>query len=193
MTEQLTPAEMGICKVKWGGFAFLGILGIIFGILMILYPQITTLLVVVLFGVIVLILALLALIAVLQAPVGAKGTMWLLLGAVLGFIFGIACFVVPQVIAGILTILIAIALFIIGILYMIWAITEKMMAHRWLLFLIGLLSFIFAILFLIYPLIGAIIIFGVLVGIYFLIYGILSLIAGLMIRKYQKQCTTKGM
>jgi len=188
MVEEMTVVEMNICHIKWGGFAFLGILGVIFGILMLLFPGVTATVVVVLFGVVVLILSLLALIAALLSPAGAPRSGFLLLAAVIGFIFGISSFIVPQVIAVIITEIIAIILFIIGILYLLWAATEKNVPHRWVQVLIGILSFIFAIIFMIYPLLGAIILLGYLVGVYFIIYGILSLVAAYIIHKMQKGC-----
>jgi uncharacterized membrane protein HdeD (DUF308 family) len=107
--------------------------------------------------------------------------------AIIGFIVGAGALVAPQIFAAILTIIIAIVLFVIGIVNITLALSEKDYPHRWLVFLLGILSIVFAILIMIYPLFGAVILFGYLVGAYFILYGILSLIAGFALRSVQKE------
>ncbi len=55
--------EERLCDVKWGTLALLGVLSLIFGIILLIFPKTTMEVVVVLFGIIVLILAFLALIS----------------------------------------------------------------------------------------------------------------------------------
>lgn len=186
MTDIIVYEER-ICTVKWGTFIILGLLALIFGILIFIYPEVTAAVLVMLFGVLIIVLALLALVAALMSPGGSGRPSLLLFAAILGFIVGAAALVAPQIFGAILTIIIAVVLFVIGIMNVTLALSEKDYPHRWLVFLLGILSIIFAILIMIYPLIGSIIIFGYLIGLYFVIYGILSLIAGFALRSVQKE------
>jgi uncharacterized membrane protein HdeD (DUF308 family) len=186
MTEIVMYKE-SVCDVKWGTFVMLGLLALIFGIVIMIFPGITAAVLVMLFGVLMIVLAFLALVIGLMSPGTTGRPAMLLLGAVLGFIVGIGSILAPQFFGAILAITIAVVLFVIGIVNIIIALSEKAFPHRWLLFLMGLLSVIFAILVMAYPLIGALVLFGILIGIYFIIYGILSLVAGLALRSIRNE------
>jgi uncharacterized membrane protein HdeD (DUF308 family) len=180
-----TMHEERLCDVKWGTLAFLGILSLIFGIILLFYPGITAAVVIVLFGIIILVLAFLALVLALMST-GGRATL-LLLGAIVGFIVGIIAILAPIVIGALLVIIIGIVLFMIGIVDIAIALGEKAYPHRWLLFILWILSIIVAFLFWVYPAAGAVALFGIIVGIYFVIYGILALIAGFALRSVKKQ------
>jgi uncharacterized membrane protein HdeD (DUF308 family) len=186
MTEVIAYEEK-MCNVKWGSFVILGLLSLIFGILIFIYPGVTAAVLVMLFGVLIIVLAFMALVAALMSPGGSGRPTLLLLAAILGFIVGAGALVAPQIFGAILTIIIAIVLFVIGIVNVTLALSEKAYPHRWLLFLLGLLSIIFAILIMAYPLYGAVILFGYLIGAYFFIYGILSIIAGFALRSVKNE------
>jgi uncharacterized membrane protein HdeD (DUF308 family) len=177
--------EERICDVKWGTLALIGFLSLIFGIIILFYPGITEEIIVMLFGVLVIILAVLALITALLST-GGRSTL-LLLGAIIGFIVGVGALLSPVIFGAFLVIIIGIVLFVIGLVDMAIAIGEKEYPHRWLLFILGILSIIVAILLWAEPVIGAIVVFGVLVGIYFVVYGILAIIAGFALRSVKKQ------
>ncbi|MDD1707119.1 MAG: DUF308 domain-containing protein [Methanoregulaceae archaeon] len=178
--------EEKVRNVKWGTFVLLGLLALIFGILIFFYPGLTATVLVMLFGVLIIVLAFLALIMALMTTGETARPTWLLLAAILGFIVGVGSLIAPQFFAAMWAIIIAVVLFVIGLMNIIIALSEKGHPHRWLLFLMGLLSLIFAILVMVYPLFGAVILFGYLIGIYFVIYGILSIIAGFALRSMVK-------
>ncbi len=179
--------EESVCNVKWGTFVLLGLLALIFGIVIFIYPGITAAVLVMLFGVLMIVLAFLALVMALMSPGGTGRPTMLLLGAILGFIVGVGSLVAPQFFAAILAIIIAVVLFVIGLVNIIIALSEKTYPHRWLLFFLGLLSIIFAILVMVYPLFGAVVLFGYLIGAYFILYGILSIVAGLALRSVKNE------
>lgn len=181
MTDVIVYEER-ICNVKWGTFVLIGLLSLIFGILIFFYPGLTAAVLVMLFGVLIIVLAFLALVSALMSPGGTGRPTLMLLAAILGFIVGAGALVAPQFFAAFLAIIIAVVMFVIGIVNVTIALSEKTYPHRWLLFILGLLSIIFAILVMFYPVIGAVVLFGYLIGLYFLIYGILSIIAGLALR-----------
>ena len=186
MTEVIVYEE-SICNVKWGTFVLIGLLSLIFGILIFFYPELTAAVLVMLFGVMVIVLAFITLVGALMSPGESGRPALLLLAAIFGFIVGAVALIAPQVLAAILTIIIGVVLFVIGIMNVVLALSEKTYNHRGLLFLLGILSIIFAFLIMIYPLFGAVILFGYLVGAYFLIYGILSIIAGLVLRSVRNE------
>ncbi len=186
MTDVLVYRE-SICDVKWGTFVLLGLLALIFGIVIMFFPGLTAAVLVMLFGVLIIVLAFLALIIALMSPGETGRPTLLLLAAIIGFIVGVGAILAPQFFAAILTIIIAVVLFVIGLMNIIIALSEKTFPHRWLLFIMGLLSVIFAILLMVYPLMGAVVLFGYLLGIYFIIYGILSIAAGLSLRSIKNE------
>jgi len=179
--------EESICNVKWGTYVLIGLLALIFGILIFMFPELTAGILVVLFGVMILVLAILTLISALMSTSEHGRPLWLLLLAILGFIVGAIAIIAPQIFGAFLAIIIGIVLFVIGLMNITIALSEKNYPHRWLLFLMGLLSIIFAILFIIEPLTGAVILFGYLIGVYFFLYGILSIIAGLALRSVKNE------
>jgi uncharacterized membrane protein HdeD (DUF308 family) len=186
MTEVVMYRE-SVCDVKWGTLVLLGLLSLIFGIVIFFYPGITMAVLVMLFGVLMIVLAFLALIIALMSPGTSGRPTLLLLGAIFGFIVGVGAILAPQFFGAILALIIAVVLFVIGLVNIIIALSEKTFPHRWLLFIMGLLSVIFAILIMGYPLIGAVVLFGYLIGMYFVIYGILSIIAGFALRNIRNE------
>ena len=186
MAEAIVYEEK-ICDVKWGSFVLIGLLALIIGIVIFIYPQITAAVLVMLFGVLVTVLAFITLIAALMHRGGSAHPTYLLILAIIGFIVGLGSLFAPQFFAAFLAIIIAVVMFVIGLMNIIIALTEKGYPHRWLLFLLGLLSIIFAILVMAYPLYGAVVLFGFLVGAFFVLYGILSIIAGLALRSVKNE------
>ncbi len=174
--------EVTISDVKWGGFVFLGVLSLLFGILVMLFPTITATVLVILFSLLVILLAFMAIVMALMTPVGKTRSSLLLLAGVLGFIVGVAGIVYPVVFGAILVEIIAVVLFVIGLMTISFAVSEKTFQHRWLLALDGVLAIVFALLFMVYPLIGALILFGYLVGAFFVIYGLIAIVIGFALR-----------
>ncbi len=179
--------EASLCNVKWGAFVLIGFLMLIFGLLMALFPGITATVVVMLFGVIILILAFLAVILALLHPAGSSPGTFLLIGGIIAFLVGVAAILSPIFFGEVLVIIIAIVLFIIGLMDIVFAIAEKSAQHRLMIGFLGVLSIIFALLLMGLPLLGGIIIFGYLIAIYFIIYGVISIIAGYAIRGLLKE------
>jgi len=186
MTEVIVYEE-SICNVKWGTFVLIGLLSLIFGILVFFYPGLTAAVLVMLFGVLIIVLAVLTLVIALMSTGESGSPALLLIVAVLGFIVGAGAIVAPQIFAAFLSIIIGIVLFVIGIVNVTIALSEKTYPHRWMLFFLGLLSIIFAMLIMAYPLYSAVILFGYLIGAYFLLYGIFSIIAGLFLRSIKNE------
>ncbi len=179
--------ETSLYNVKWGAFILIGFLMLIFGFLMALFPDVTATVIVMLVGVIILILAFLAIILALLHPAGASSGTLLLIGGIIAFLIGVAAILSPVFFGAVLVMIIAIVLFVIGLINIVFAIAEKSAQHRLMTGFLGVLSIIFALLLMVYPLIGGVVIFGYLIAIYFIIYGIVSIIAGYAIRDLIKE------
>jgi len=174
--------EVTISDVKWGGFVFLGLLSLLFGILIMLFPNITATILVILFSLLIILLAFMAIIMALLTPVGETRSSLLLIAGIIGFLVGVAGIVYPVIFGAILVEIIAVVLFVIGLMNIAFAVSEKTFPHRWLLGLAGVMAIIFGFLFMVYPLIGAMILFGYLVGAFFVIYGIIAIVIGFALR-----------
>lgn len=179
--------EEKVVNVKWGTFVLLGLLALIIGIVIFIYPAMTAAVLVMLLGVLILVLSFMTLVAALMSTGETARPTLLLLLSILGFIVGLGAIFAPQVFGAFLAIVIAVVMFVIGIVNIAIALSEKAYPHRWILFLLGLLSIIFAIIVFISPLFGAVVLFGYLVGAYFILYGILSIIAGFALRSIIKE------
>jgi uncharacterized membrane protein HdeD (DUF308 family) len=174
-----------VTDLRWGSFVLLGLLAIVFGIVIALFPQITTAVMVELIGIFILIVSFGAIMMSAVAPGGLKGSILLAILGIIGFFFGIATILSPYVMGKVIFILAGIGLFIGGLLGLVLAVSEKEMAHRGLFALQGLLSLIVGILIIASPLIGAALLV-IIIGAYFVFWGILSVIMGARIRMAKK-------
>lgn len=151
-----------------------GVLAIIFGILVLVWPQLTLLVLIYAFGIFVLLQGIAAVAAGLARPGG--GVSWGLVGlGIIGILAGIAALAWPGLTGLAL-------LYLIGI----WAIAEgivviyagvqlrQQVANEWLLILAGVVAVIFGILVLAAPGAGALAVAS-LIGFFAIIYGVLQL------------------
>jgi uncharacterized membrane protein HdeD (DUF308 family) len=177
--------EGQVTDLRWGSFVLLGLLAIVFGIVIVLFPQITTAVLIELIGIFIVIASFGAIMMSTVSPGGLKGSVLLAILGIIGFFFGIATILSPYVMGKVIFILAGIALFIGGLLGLVLAISEKEMAHRGLFALQGILSLILGILIMAGPVIGAALLV-LLIGVYFVFWGLLSVIMGASIRMAKK-------
>jgi uncharacterized membrane protein HdeD (DUF308 family) len=166
--------------LRWGSFVLLGLLAIVFGLVIALFPGITTAVLIELIGIFIIIVSFGVIMMSAVAPGGLKGSILLAILGIIGFFFGIATILSPYVMGRVIFILAGIALFIGGILGLVLAISEKEMTHRGLFALQALLSLILGVLIMAGPVIGAALLV-IIIGVYFVIWGILSVIMGAVI------------
>jgi uncharacterized membrane protein HdeD (DUF308 family) len=171
--------------LKWGSFVLLGFLAIIFGLLIVMFPGISTTVLIELIGIFIIILSFGVIMMSAVAPGGLKGSVLLAILGVIGFFFGIATILSPFVMGRVIFFLAGIALFIGGIIGIVLAISEKQMTHRGLFALQAILSLILGVLIMAGPIIGAALLI-IIIGAYFVIWGILSVIMGSMIMMAKK-------
>jgi uncharacterized membrane protein HdeD (DUF308 family) len=166
--------------LRWGSFVLLGLLAIVFGLVIALFPGITTAVLIELIGIFIIIVSFGVIMMSAVAPGGLKGSILLAILGIIGFFFGIATILSPYVMGRVIFILAGIALFIGGILGLVLAISEKEMTHRGLFALQALLSLILGVLIMAGPVIGAALLV-IIIGVYFVVWGILSVIMGAVI------------
>ncbi len=172
---------------NWWVLALRGVLAIIFGILAFVWPQLTLLTLIYLFGAYVLVDGFFALISGIRSY-GSYDRWWaMLIEGILGVIVGILTLVWPIATGLVLLYFIAAWAVVTGIFEIIAAIQlRKVIRGEWLMVLSGLASIAFGLLLVIFPGAGAL---GLtwLIGAYAIVFGILFIILALRLRGLQGQ------
>ncbi len=170
-----------VTDVKWGALVLLGLLAVVFGLLIVLFPAISATVLIELIGIFIIVLSFAVLMIAAVSPGGWKASMLLAILGIIGFFFGIVTILSPVVMGTVIFTLVGIALFVAGLFGIIFAITEKYMTHRGIYALQGIISLVCGLLIIILPIVGAALAL-VFIGAYFVFWGILSIILGYSIR-----------
>src|SRR6202048_5095598 len=160
-------------RLNWWLVALRGLVAILFGVLALVWPGVTLITLIWLFGAFALVNGLLSLILAAKAPKGYPRVGSLILGGLLGILAGLLTFVMPGITALGLLILIALWAIVTGMMELVAAIRlRKIITNEWLLVLTGVLSIAFGVLLILMPAAGALsLTWGV--GIWALFFGIL--------------------
>jgi uncharacterized membrane protein HdeD (DUF308 family) len=171
---------------NWWLLALRGLAAVIFGVLAFVWPGITLLTLIWLFGAFALVNGILSLVLATKAPKGYPRFGSLILGGLLGILAGLLTFVMPGITALGLLILIAAWALITGILEIVAAIKlRKTMTGEWMLILAGLASVAFGILLILQPAAGALVMV-LWIGAYALVFGILLFVLAFKMRSLGK-------
>jgi uncharacterized membrane protein HdeD (DUF308 family) len=160
----------------WWILAVRGAVAVVFGLLALIWPEITLLALVLVFGAYALVDGVFALVAAArgrQLAGGSRG--WLLLEGLLGVGAGIVALVWPDITALALLWVIAFWAVLTGVLEIVAAVRlRRVLANEWLLVVAGVLSIVFGLILIIWPQEGAV---GLvwLIGIYAIVFGIVLL------------------
>ncbi len=169
---------------NWLALVLRGVAAIIFGLLALLMPGITILVLVFLFGIYALIDGIVNFIAVFRT--GVRSHWALLLEAIVGVLAGILTLVWPGITAVVLSYLIGFWAIITGIFEIIAAIRLwRVFGHEWVLLLAGVISLIFGFFVLAVPLAGALAIV-IWIAVYALVFGVLLIGFGLRLRHWNR-------
>lgn len=180
-TTTLTVADL--LARNWWLLALRGLAGVLFGILAFIWPGITLVALVFLFGAFALVNGILSLILAWNAPKGFPRFGSLILGGILGIAAGIITFFLPGITALGLLIMIAAWAIATGILEIVAAINlRKVITNEWLWVLAGILSVIFGVLLLLQPAAGALVLVWW-IGAYALVFGIVLMILAFRLRR----------
>ncbi|MGA2104406.1 HdeD family acid-resistance protein [Methanoregula sp.] len=185
MAGNALPFENAM-MVRWGALVLLGVLSLIFGLLVILFPQVSAAVLVELIGILIILISFSALVFAALAPGGWKESVLLALLGILGFFFGIATIIHPIVMGQVIFVIVGISLFLGGLIGLVLAFGEPYMMHRGLFALQGVLAIIIGLILSFFPVFGVAL--AVLwVGVVLAIYGIAGIVLG-----YSIQAVTKA-
>jgi len=168
----------------WWVVAVRGVAAVLFGLLAIIWPEITVTVLVLLFGAYALVDGVLALFTALFGGRSAEGRrLWLALEGVAGVLIGVLTFLWPGITTLVLLWLIAAWVLVTGVIEIVAAVRlRREIEGEWLLALSGVLSVVFGILLVIWPTAGAVTVVW-LIGIYAMVFGIALIALSLRLRK----------
>ena len=172
---------------NWWVFALRGLLAILFGVLALIWPEITILSLVILFGVFVLLEGILNLVIGIASS-GTNQRWWLaLLEGLVGVGIALLTFFWPNVTAVALLYFIAAWALISGVMEIFTAIrVRKMIDNEWAMILNGILSIVFGILLFVFPGESAISLIW-LIGIFAIVIGILLFVLAFRLRQHRHE------
>jgi uncharacterized membrane protein HdeD (DUF308 family) len=175
-------AKADVIVLNWWMLALRGVAAIAFGILAFIWPGITLLSLVFLFGAYALVNGVLSLIAAFKAPKGTGNKGSLIFLGLLSIIAGLLTFFIPGITALGLVVLIAAWALVNGVTEIVAAIKlRKVITGEWLLILAGLLSIVLGILLLLQPGVGALaLVFWI--GAWAIVMGVLLMILAFKIK-----------
>jgi uncharacterized membrane protein HdeD (DUF308 family) len=170
---------------NWWLLALRGLVAVIFGVLAFVWPGITLLTLVYLFGWFALINGVLSFILAYKAPKGYTRFGSLILGGLLSILAGLLTFFMPAITALGLLILIAIWAIVIGITEIMTAVRlRKVITNEWLLVLAGVAAILFGLILLFQPGAGALALIWW-IGAFAIFFGVLMMALAFRMRRWR--------
>ncbi|HMA06169.1 MAG TPA: DUF308 domain-containing protein [Methanomicrobiales archaeon] len=189
----MSETEVLEAPMIWQSFVLRGILALITGFLVLLWPGIAVLAVVILFGVLLLVASIQTLYFASKVPKGLPQPVVPIVTAVIGLVLGIVALVFPWITAVALTWLIAALMMWMGLIEIASAVFHpEFMKHPVLFGLSGAVGVVLGGIFLFYPGLGAQVLVMVYFGFFALLYGILSIAIGLQVKGEEKVIEKKA-
>ncbi|HEY0322510.1 MAG TPA: HdeD family acid-resistance protein [Pyrinomonadaceae bacterium] len=171
---------------NWWALVLRGLAAIIFGLLTFVWPHISLVALVFLFGAYALVDGAFAIVAGIRAPKEYKRWWVLLIEGIFGVIAGVMAFIVPGITALFLLGLIAGWAILTGVLEIVGAIQmRKYITGEWLMILSGIASVLFGVLLLLNPGVGALAVVWI-IGAYAILFGVLLLGLGFRLRGLER-------
>jgi uncharacterized membrane protein HdeD (DUF308 family) len=172
----------GVVRDHWWVLVVRGVIGFIFGLLFIFYPNISLLALIYLFGAYALVDGIFAGIQAFRLGVHSDRWWPLLFEAIIGIAVGIVFFRFPDLSALVIAFTIAIWAFATGIFELVTAFRIGTGGAPWLLGLGGILSIIVGVLFTLMP-VTALLAYVWVLGIYAIIFGIVLVVLGIRLKR----------
>jgi uncharacterized membrane protein HdeD (DUF308 family) len=177
---------MDILARNWGWIALRGVAALVFGLLTLLYPKITMVTLVLLFGAYALVDGVFSVISAITNRRSEPHWVALLIGGLAGIGIGIITFFTPRITATILLFFIAAWAIVTGIAQIAAGIRlRKVITGEWLLILSGVLSVVFGILLVLAPGAGALAV-TLWIGAYAVALGILLIALAFRLRSWHR-------
>src|SRR5438270_6837680 len=172
-------------RLNWWLLALRGLIAVLFGLLAFIWPGVTLLTLIWLFGAFALMNGFLSLVLAAKTPKGYPKLGSLILGGLLGILAGLLAFIMPGITALGLLILIAAWAIATGIMELVAAVKlRKIISNEWLLVLAGIASVVFGVLLLFQPAAGALALIW-LIGAWAFVFGILLMILAFRMRNWK--------
>ena len=177
---------------NWWLLALRGLAAVLFGILAFVWPGITLLTLVYLFGWYALINGMLSFVLAYKAPKGYSRFGSLILGGLLSILAGLLTFFMPVMTALGLLILIAAWAIVTGVTEIVAAVRlRKVITNEWLLVLAGVASILFGVVLLLLPGAGALALIWW-IGAYALVFGIMLMVLAFRMRHWTSFTSTNA-
>lgn len=173
-TKGRVPSLIGVLSENWWLFLLRGLAAIVFGVVAVLWPQITVLSLVLVYGAFALADGVFALIAAIAGKTARAPRWWLAVIGLLGIAIGVLTFLWPVVTALVLLAFIAAWAIMTGVFQIIGAIQlRKEIDNEWMLILSGALSVLFGLALIVAPGAGAIALIWV-IAFYAILFGVMQ-------------------
>lgn len=184
MKENITGATVAdLLTHNWWLLALRGLCAVLFGILAFIWPGITLLGMVFMFGAYALVNGILSFVVAARSPRGYPRFGSLIFEGILSVLAGVIAFVVPGITALALLALVAAWAIITGIMEIVMAVRLRKVIHNeWLLILAGLASLAFGVLLLLRPAPGMLVLIWWIGG-FALVFGVLLIALAFRLRK----------
>jgi uncharacterized membrane protein HdeD (DUF308 family) len=170
---------------NWWLLALRGLVAVIFGVLAFVWPEVTILTLVYLFGAYAMANGILAFVVAYKAPKGYSRLGSLIVGGVISIAAGIIAFLLPEITALGLVILIAAWAIVTGVLEIVAAMRlRKVITNEWLLVLAGIASIAFGVVAFFMPSASALALMWW-IGAYTLAFGVLLLVLAFRMRHWK--------
>jgi uncharacterized membrane protein HdeD (DUF308 family) len=175
----------------WWAVVLRGAAAVLFGLMALIWPSITLIALVALFGAYCLVDGVVALAtAIFNGPAAAGRRPWLVVEGVAGILAGIVTFAWPGITTLVLLWLIAAWALVTGVMEIVVAVRlRRELQGEWLLILSGALSVLFGILLAVWPASGALALVF-LIGVYALVFGAVLVMLGLRLRRLRPGADT---
>jgi uncharacterized membrane protein HdeD (DUF308 family) len=193
--DEIVAAEHMVADMlnrNWLLLAVRGLVAVLFGLLAFIWPGLTLLTLIFLFGIYAITNGALTLAVAFKAPKGYPRFAWLIVEGILSVLAGFIAFLMPGITALSLVILIAVWAIVTGAFEIVAAIRlRKVVSHEWLLVIAGIASLAFGVTILILPGAGALALVWW-IGAYALAFGILLIMLAFRMRHWKKAFNTEG-
>ncbi|WP_444915288.1 HdeD family acid-resistance protein [Microbulbifer sp. EKSA008] len=185
-----TGPILQVLSANWWLLLLRGIVAVIFGVLTFVWPGLSLLTLVLLFGVYAFLDGIFSLVAAVMGRHKSTPLWWLIVSGLISLAAGIVTFIFPQVTALVLVIFIGAWALVRGIFEIVGAVRlRKEIDNEWLLIAIGVLSVIFGIAILVSPGAGALALLWV-IGAYAIILGLPLIWLSFRLRKHNKSASS---
>lgn len=175
----------------WWIIALQGVAAIVFGVLALVWPEITLLALVFLFGSYAIVDGVLALVRGSRGG-GGRSDRWQVVRGVVGIAAGVIAFVVPDITAYALLLVIAAWAIVSGGLELMAAFELRgVIRHEWLLAVDGVLSIVFGVALIVFPIAGALAVVW-LIGVFAIASGAIILTTALRLRGHARHASTSA-